>query len=135
MISIFENILPLGVTYFSFMFAMGVSVGFVILGIFSVYFGIGKTKRIGSIVGLFGMVSLIVILSMINPPTNWIEIGILSTIGILTGITISSLLIFKILSRIKTGNKNGEIDKFEDVNLEDELKKLEREMKEDREDD
>ena len=67
----------------------------------AVYFGIGKTKRIGSMVGLFGMFSLIIILSIINPPTNWIEIGILSTIGISTGITISSLLIFKILSRIK----------------------------------
>ena len=135
MISMFENILPLGVTYFSFMFAMGVSVGFVILGVFSVYFGIGKTKRNGSILGLFGMFSLIMILSVINLPTNWIEIGILSTIGILTGITISSLLIFKILSRIKTGNKYSEINKFEDVDLEDELKKLEREMKEDRGDD
>ena len=135
MISIIENILPLGVTYFSFMFAIGVSVGFVILGIFAVYFGIGKTKRIGSMIGLFGMFSLIIILSMINPPTNWIEIGILSTIGISTGITISSLLIFKILSRIKAENKYSEINKFEDVNLEDELKKLEREMKEDREDD
>tara|TARA_B100000029_G_scaffold507726_1_gene593017 strand:+ start:234 stop:650 length:417 start_codon:yes stop_codon:yes gene_type:complete len=127
---VFENIIPLGFSYFSFMFATGVGIGFVILGIIALYFGMKKTKKIGIITGVFGMFILITILNVIKPPDNWVEIGIISTAGAVVGSVSSCFVIFIVLSRMKNKNKVYKNDDFEDIDLEKELKILEREMNE-----
>ena len=132
---IFENVLSLGLSYFSFMFAIGIGIGFVTLGIITTCYGMGRNKKIGVITGMFGILVFIIILNVSRTPDNWIEIGVVSTIGVTIGCVSSCLLIFKVLSRIKNKNIDNENDDFEDVDLEEELKKLEREMNEGVEDD
>ena len=128
---LFENIIYISLTYFLLMFEMGLSIGFLILGTSTTYFGLGKTKKIGIILSVLGLCGFMVI--VVTEPggisSDWWKIGILSSFSFAIGIVMGMLAIS--MTVLKMGsNKGNEFVEIKDSDLEEEIKKLEQEMNE-----
>ena len=125
-----EDVIYVGLAHFLLMFEMGLSIGVLTLGVFTTYFGLGKTRKIGIVLGALGLCGLLVILVVSEPegvPSDWKRVGIVSTIGFATGMAVC---VFAILMTVLKGsaNKEDEFAEIKDSDLENELKKLEQEM-------
>ena len=139
---LFEDLIYISLTYFLLMFELGLSIGFLILGVFTTYFGLGKTKKVGIILSVLGLCMLLTNLKYLNGFMaivvtesggifpDWWKIGILSSFGFVTGIVIGMLIISMKVWKIRSTNKDDEFVEIKDSDLEEELKKLEREMNE-----
>ena len=129
---LFEDIIYVSLTYFLLMFEMGLSIGFLILGVFTTYFGLGKTKKIGIILSVLGLCGFVVI--VVTDPggvsSDWWKNGILSSFSFATGIVMGMLVISMTILKMKSTNKEDEFVEIKDSDLEEELKKLEQEMNE-----
>jgi len=129
---LFENIIYISLTYFLLMFEMGLSIGFLILGTSTTYFGLGKTKKIGIILSVLGLCGFMVI--VVTEPggisSDWWKIGILSSFSFAIGIVMGMLAISMTVLKMGSTNKGNEFVEIKDSDLEEEIKKLEQEMNE-----
>ena len=129
---LFENIIYISLTYFLLMFEMGLSIGFLILGVTTTYFGLGKTKKIGIILSVLGLCSFMAI--VVTEPggvsSDWWKIGILSSFSFAIGIVMGMLAISMTVLKMGSTNKGNEFVEIKDSDLEEEIKKLEQEMNE-----
>ena len=129
---LFENIIYISLTYFLLMFEMGLSIGFLILGTTTTYFGLGKTKKIGIILSVLGLCGFMVI--VVTEPggisSDWWKIGILSSFSFAIGIVMGMLAISMTVLKMRSTNKGNEFVEIKDSDLEEEIKKLEQEMNE-----
>ena len=129
---LFENIIYISLTYFLLMFEMGLSIGFLILGVTTTYFGLGKTKKIGIILSVLGLCGFMVII--VTEPggisSDWWKIGILSSFSFAIGIVMGMLAISMTVLKMGSTNKGNEFVEIKDSDLEEEIKKLEQEMNE-----
>ena len=114
------------------MFEMGLSIGFLILGTSTTYFGLGKTKKIGIILSVLGLCGFMVI--VVTEPgeisSDWWKIGILSSFSFAIGIVMGMLAISMTVLKMGSTNKGNEFVEIKDSDLEEEIKKLEQEMNE-----
>ena len=130
---LFEDIIYMGLAYFLLMLGTGLSIGFLMLGVFTTYFGLGKTKKIGIVLGALGVCGLLVILVVSEPegaPSDWRIVGIVSTVGFVTGVAVCLFSILMTVLKIGSVNNEDEFVEIKDSDLENELKKLEQEMNE-----
>ena len=129
---LFENKNYISLTYFLLMFEMGLSIGFLILGTSTTYFGLGKTKKIGIILSVLGLCGFMVI--VVTEPggisSDWWKIGILSSFSFAIGIVMGMLAISMTVLKMGSTNKGNEFVEIKDSDLEEEIKKLEQEMNE-----
>ena len=129
---LFEDLIYISLTYFLLMFELGLSIGFLILGAFTTYFGLGKTKKIGIILRVLGLCGFMAI--VVTEPggisSDWWKIGILSSFSFAIGIVMGMLAISMTVLKMGSTNNGNEFVEIKDSDLEEEIKKLEQEMNE-----
>ena len=129
---LFEDLIYISLTYFLLMFELGLSIGFLILGTSTTYFGLGKTKKIGIILSVLGLCSFMAI--VVTEPggvsSDWWKIGILSSFSFAIGTVMGMLAISMTVLKMGSTNKGNEFVEIKDSDLEEEIKKLEQEMNE-----
>ena len=128
---LFEDLIYISLTYFLLMFELGLSIGFLILGVSTTYFGLGKTKKIGIILSVLGLCGfmMIIITEPRGVSSDWWKIGILSSFGLAT-CTVMGMITISTVLKMRSTNKEDEFVEIKDSDLEEELKKLEQEMNE-----
>ena len=125
--------------YFISMLIVGIGVALLATGIFTSYFGAGKSQQIGFILLFLGLITLIItyILSFdavefVEPIFNsdlFIE-ALVSGISALAGMIIGMFAILFVLMKVDTVDDLEDLDleDLEDLDLDEELKKLEEEL-------
>ena len=116
--------------YFVSMLLVGIGVALIATGLFTSYFGAGKSQKIG-----FGLSSLgiaIIVYFVVGYPLEeetLIE-ALVSGIAALAGMILGMFIILFVLMKVDTVDDLEDLDleDLEDLDLDEELKKLEKEL-------
>ena len=116
--------------YFVSMFLVGIGVALIATGLFTSYFGAGKSQKIGF--GLLFLGIAIIAYFIVGYPLEketLIE-ALVSGIAALAGMILGMFVILFVLMKVDTVDDLEDLDleDLEDLDLDEELKKLEKEL-------
>ena len=125
--------------FFVSMLIVGIGVALLATGIFTSYFGAGKSQKIGFALLFFGIFDLIIIYLLTFDALEGIESifdsglftdALLSGVSALAGMIIGMFVILFVLMKVDTVDDLEDLDleDLEDLDLDEELKKLEEEL-------
>jgi len=125
--------------YFVSMFTVGIGVALLATGIFTSYFGAGKSQQIGFILLFLGLVAIIVSYILAFDTVEFVEPifdsdlfieALISGVSALAGMIIGMFAILFVLMKVDTVDDLEDLDleDLEDLDLDEELKKLEEEL-------
>ena len=124
--------------YFVSMLLIGIGVALIATGLFTSYFGAGKSQKIGFAL-LFLGIAVIAYFIVFYPLEEEIFIeALVSGVAALAGMILGMFIILFVLMKVDTVNDLEDLDleDLEDLDLDEELKKLEDELNSaDKEDD
>ena len=116
--------------YFVSMLLIGIGVALLATGLFTSYFGAGKSQKIGFAL-LFVGVATIAYFILLYPLEEDIFVeALVSGVSALAGMIIGMFLILFVLMKVDTVDDLEDLDleDLEDLDLDEELKKLEKEL-------
>ena len=116
--------------YFVSMLLIGIGVALIATGLFTSYFGAGKSQKIGFAL-LFSGVGIIAYFIVLYPLAEDIFVeALVSGVAALGGMIIGMFLILFVLMKVDTVDDLEDLDleDLEDLDLDEELKKLEKEL-------
>ena len=116
--------------YFVSMLLIGIGVALIATGLFTSYFGAGKSQKIGFALLFFG-VGIIAYFIVLYPLAEDIFVeALVSGVAALGGMIIGMFLILFVLMKVDTVDDLEDLDleDLEDLDLDEELKKLEKEL-------
>tara|TARA_B100000700_G_scaffold308755_1_gene386866 strand:+ start:148 stop:576 length:429 start_codon:yes stop_codon:yes gene_type:complete len=116
--------------YFVSMLLIGISVALLATGLFTSYFGAGKSQKIGFALLFFG-IAIIAYFVLLYPFEEDIFIeALVSGVAALSGMIIGMFVILFVLMKVDTVDDLEDLDleDLEDLDLDEELKKLEKEL-------
>ena len=116
--------------YFVSMLLIGIGVALLATGLFTSYFGAGKSQKIGFALLFFG-IAIIAYFVVFYPLEEDIFIeALVSGVAALSGMIIGMLIILFVLMKVDTIDDLEDLDleDLEDLDLDEELKKLEKEL-------
>ena len=120
--------------FFVSMLIVGIGVALLATGLFTSYFGAGKSQKIGFALLFLGVVSLALVIDMALGtigimPNQFDEAtfmdALASGVAALVGMIVGMFVILFVLMKVDT------VDDLEDLDLDEELKKLEEELNQD----
>ena len=125
--------------FFVSMLIVGIGVALLATGMFTAYFGAGKSQKIGFALLFFGVVTLALVIDMafgtisIMPDQfekSDFEDALVSGVSALSGLIIGMFAILFVLMKVDTVDDLEDLDleDLEDLDLDEELKKLEEEL-------
>ena len=126
--------------FFVSMLIVGIGVALLATGMFTSYFGAGKSQKIGFALLLFGAITLALVIDMafgtigIMPDDIFekssFEDALVSGVSALGGMIIGMFVILFVLMKVDTVDDLEDLDleDLEDLDLDEELKKLEEEL-------
>ena len=125
--------------FFVSMLIVGIGVALLATGIFTSYFGAGKSQKIGFALLFFGIFDLVIIYLLTFDALEGIESifdselftdALLSGVSTLAGMLIGMFAILFVLMKVDTVDDLEDLDleDLEDLDLDEELKKLEEEL-------
>ena len=126
--------------FFVSMLIVGIGVALLATGMFTSYFGAGKSQKIGFALLLFGAITLALVIDMafgtigIMPDDIFekssFEDALVSGVSALSGMIIGMFVILFVLMKVDTVDDLEDLDleDLEDLDLDEELKKLEEEL-------
>ena len=128
--------------FFVSMLIIGIGVALLATGMFTSYFGAGKSQKIGFVLLFFGMIILALVYLMTFGgldaiPNQFDETtfmdALLSGVAALGGMIIGMFVILFVLMKVDTVDDLEDLDleDLEDLDLDEELKKLEEELNQD----
>ena len=131
--------------YFVSMLLIGLGVALIATGLFTSYFGAGKSQKIGYALLFSGIAILAVVYVLTFDALEGVESmfdssmfmdGLVSGISALAGMMIGMFVILFVLMKVDTVDDLEDLDleDLEDLDLDEELKKLEEELKQSDED-
>jgi len=121
------------------MLIVGIGVALLATGMFTAYFGAGKSQKIGFALLFLGAITLALVIDMAFGiidvmPDKFLksdfEDALISGVSALSGMVIGMFLILVVLMRVDTVDDLEDLDleDLEDLDLDEELKKLEEEL-------
>ena len=116
--------------YFVSMLLIGIGVALLATGLFTSYFGAGKSQKIGFAL-LFSGIAIIAYFVILYPLEEDIFIeALVSGVAALSGMIIGMFVILFVLMKVDTVDDLEDLDleDLEDLDLDEELKKLEKEL-------
>jgi hypothetical protein len=116
--------------YFVSMLLIGIGVALLATGLFTSYFGAGKSQKIGFGLLLLG-IATIAYFVVGYPLTEEIMIeAVVSGVAALSGMIVGMFVILFVLMKVDTVDDLEDLDleDLEDLDLDEELKKLEKEL-------
>ena len=116
--------------YFVSMLLIGIGVALIATGLFTSYFGAGKSQKIGFALLFFG-VGIIAYFIVLYPLAEDIFVeALVSGVAALGGMIIGMFLILFVLMKVDTVDDLEDLDleDLEALDLDEELKKLEKEL-------
>ena len=116
--------------YFVSMLLIGIGVALIATGLFTSYFGAGKSQKIGFALLFFG-IGIIAYFIILYPLEEDIFIeALVSGVSALGGMIIGMFVILFVLMKVDTVDDLEDLDleDLEDLDLDEELKKLEKEL-------
>ena len=116
--------------YFVSMLLIGIGDALIATGLFTSYFGAGKSQKIGFALLFFG-VGIIAYFIVLYPLAEDIFVeALVSGVAALGGMIIGMFLILFVLMKVDTVDDLEDLDleDLEDLDLDEELKKLEKEL-------
>ena len=116
--------------YFVSMLLIGIGVALLATGLFTSYFGAGKSQKIGFALLFFG-IAIIAYFIVFYPLDEDIFIeALVSGVSALSGMIIGMFVILFVLMKVDTVDDLEDLDleDLEDLDLDEELKKLEKEL-------
>ena len=125
--------------YFVSMLLIGIGVALLATGLFTSYFGAGKSQKIGFVLLLTGILAIIITYILTfeagTGVTTQFDDGVfmdalVSGISALAGMIIGMFVILFVLMKVDTVDDLEDLDleDLEDLDLDEELKKLEKEL-------
>ena len=128
--------------FFVSMLIVGIGVALLATGLFTSYFGAGKSQKIGFALLFLGAVSLALVIDMALGtigimPNQFNEAtfmdALTSGVAALSGMIVGMFVILFVLMKVDTVDDLEDLDleDLEDLDLDDELKKLEEELNQD----
>lgn len=125
--------------FFVSMLIVGIGIALLATGIFTSYFGAGKSQKIGFALLFFGIFDLVIIYLLTFDALEGIESifdselftdALLSGVSALAGMLIGMFTILFVLMKVDTVDDLEDLDleDLEDLDLDEELKKLEEEL-------
>ena len=125
--------------FFVSMLIVGVGVALLATGMFTAYFGAGKSQKIGFALLFLGAITLVLVIDMafgtigIMPDQfekTTFEDALVSGVSALSGMIIGMFVILFVLMKVDTVDDLEDLDleDLEDLDLDEELKKLEEEL-------
>jgi len=126
--------------FFVSMLIVGIGVALLATGMFTSYFGAGKSQKIGFALLLFGAITLALVIDMafgmigVMPDDIFekssFEDALVSGVSALSGMIIGMFAILFVLMKVDTVDDLEDLDleDLEDLDLDEELKKLEEEL-------
>ncbi len=127
--------------FFVSMLIIGIGVALLATGMFTSYFGAGKSQKIGFALLFFGIIILVLVYLMTFGgvdaiPNQFNETtfmdALLSGVAALGGMVVGMFMILFVLMKVDTVDDLEDLDleDLEDLDLDEELKKLEEELNE-----
>jgi hypothetical protein len=121
------------------MLIVGIGVALLATGMFTAYFGAGKSQKIGFALLFLGAITLVLVIDMafgtigVMPDQfekSTFEDALVSGVSALSGMIIGMFVILFILMKVDTVDDLEDLDleDLEDLDLDEELKKLEEEL-------
>ena len=125
--------------FFVSMLIVGIGVALLATGMFTAYFGAGKSQKIGFALLFLGAITLALVIDMAFGtigvmPDQFVksdfEDALISGVSALGGMVIGMFVILFVLMRVDTVDDLEDLDleDLEDLDLDEELKKLEEEL-------
>jgi len=116
--------------FFVSMLLIGIGVALLATGMFTSYFGAGKSQKIGFALLFFGIVTLAYFIIYYPLDENTFIEALVSGVSVLSGMIIGMFMILFILMKVDTVDDLEDLDleDLEDLDLDEELKKLEEEL-------
>jgi len=125
--------------FFVSMLIVGIGVALLATGMFTSYFGAGKSQKIGFALLFLGVVTLALVIDMVFGtigvmPNQFVksdfEDALVSGVSALSGMIIGMFVILFVLMKVDTVDDLEDLDleDLEDLDLDEELKKLEEEL-------
>ena len=127
------------IQFFVSMLIVGIGVALLATGMFTAYFGAGKSQKIGFVLLFFGIITLVLVYLMTKGgvdaiPNKFDEKmfmnALISGVSALSGMIIGMFVILFVLMKVDTVDDLEDLDleDLEDLDLDEELKKLEEEL-------
>ena len=118
------------VGFFVSMLIIGIGVALLATGIFTSYFGAGKSQKIGFALLFFGIGTLAYFILLYPLEEDIFVEALVSGVAALSGMIIGMFLILFVLMKVDTVDDLEDLDleDLEDLDLDEELKKLEKEL-------
>ena len=116
--------------YFVSMLLIGIGVALMATGLFTSYFGAGKSQKIGFGLLFFGIVTLAYFIVLYPLEEDIFVEALVSGVSVLSGMIIGMFVILFVLMKVDTVDDLEDLDleDLEDLDLDEELKKLEKEL-------
>ena len=125
--------------FFVSMLIVGIGVALLATGMFTAYFGAGKSQKIGFALLFLGAITLVLVIDMAFGiigvmPDQFVksdfEDALISGVSALSGMIIGMFVILFVLMKVDTVDDLEDLDleDLEDLDLDEELKKLEEEL-------
>ena len=125
--------------FFVSMLIVGIGVALLATGMFTAYFGAGKSQKIGFALLFLGAITLVLVIDMafgtigVMPDQfekSTFEDALVSGVSALSGMIIGMFVILFVLMKVDTVDDLEDLDleDLEDLDLDEELKKLEEEL-------
>ena len=116
--------------YFVSMLLIGIGVALIATGLFTSYFGAGKSQKIGFALLFFGVVIIAYFIVLYPLAEDIFVEALVSGVAALGGMIIGMFLILFVLMKVDTVDDLEDLDleDLEDLDLDEELKKLEKEL-------
>jgi len=116
--------------YFVSMLLIGIGVALIATGLFTSYFGAGKSQKIGFGLLILGIAAIVYFVIGYPLDEDTAMEAIVSGVAALAGMIIGMFVILFVLMKVDTVDDLEDLDleDLEDLDLDEELKKLEKEL-------
>jgi len=116
--------------YFVSMLLIGIGVALLATGLFTSYFGAGKSQKIGFALLFFGIATIAYFVIFYPLAEDIFIEALVSGVSALGGMIIGMFVILFVLMKVDTVDDLEDLDleDLEDLDLDEELKKLEKEL-------
>ena len=116
--------------YFVSMLLIGIGVALLATGLFTSYFGAGKSQKIGFALFFLGIGTIASFIVFYPLEEDTLIEGLVSGISALIGLIIGMFIVLFVLMKVDTVDDLEDLDleDLEDLDLDEELKKLEEEL-------
>ena len=116
--------------YFVSMLLIGIGIALLATGLFTSYFGAGKSQKIGFALFFLGIVTIAYFIVFYPLEEDIFIDALVSGVAALSGMIIGMVIILFVLMKVDTVDDLEDLDleDLEDLDLDEELKKLEEEL-------